>query len=289
MHKNTHMRTRIFFLALGILNVFLWTVIVRDQAEQSSEISFLDVGQGDSTLVEFGGGVQMLVDAGSDRAVSYALAQSMPPHDRRIDMVMISHPQRDHFGGLADIINRYSIGVLIINGRMDAGAREEWEYILKRAHEQNVPVVVVRRGDRIRYRDARVDILSPDASLVRARDLNDTSIVARVQTPEWSALFTGDIGIQAERAVSRMDIGSDILKIPHHGSKYSSSQEFLDAVMPTLALIGVGATNRYGHPTVQVLDRLAERGVIVFRTDRNGSVRVRALGDQFRITTTDSR
>lgn len=255
--------------ALVLLNITVFAQIAGALTSDSPEIYFFDVGQGDSQLIKLPEGVQILIDGGPpNRRVLNELASALATNDRYIDLVILTHPQLDHFGGLMDVFKSYQIGALIWNGRDGtANAFAEFKEIVK---ESGVDILVLGKGDKIKHKDALINILSPDKNLIRAKDLNDTSIVAQLSFEGTKVLFTGDISEDVEKVINIS--GAHLLKVPHHGSKYSSSQRFLNFVKPKAAVIQVGG-NSYGHPTKEVLSRLEKVGAQVFRNDLHGTIR----------------
>lgn len=264
------------FAALIALDLFVWHEIVFVGPSAKAELYFLDVGQGDASLAVLAGGVKILIDAGPDRSVLGELERVSGSFGRYIDLALVTHPQLDHFNGLNFLLGRYEFGAIIINGRTDAAA-PEWSAFLSEAEKRRIPIVLLKAGDSIRYGENSLAILSPDEDWLQSAELNDTSLAALLAVPEFTALLTGDIGVNVEEdLVARYpNLRADILKVPHHGSKYSSSAALLQTVRPKLAVIEVGK-NRYGHPTEEALDRLNALGARVFRTDLNGTIRVRA-------------
>jgi len=265
-------KTVILIVALVILDVLIFTQIL-GPGGGDPEIYFLDVGQGDSEFLSLPGGAQVLIDGGplNGRVVT-ELSAILPFTDRYIDLVILTHSQLDHFGGLIQVLSKYEVGAFLWNGkRGTASALKSLEKVLE---SRGIPVVTLGAGDKIRYKDNYFEILSPDQSLLNAKDLNDTSIVARFVSGEAEILFTGDIGSAVEKKLTKTyNLKSDILKVPHHGSKYSSSPNFLSAVAPALAVIQVGK-NSYGHPTSATLNRLARVGAQIFRTDNDGTIKL---------------
>jgi competence protein ComEC len=266
-----------FALACGILigtNVIVWFWVFGGQSNvNATRIDVLDVGQGDSQLLTLSGGVQILTDAGEGSNVVGALEHAAGSADRYIDLAIVSHPQLDHFDGFNALISRYRIGAFIYNGRgADIPA---WKKLLANLQEKGIPIIDVGAGDRIRHGANVIHIILPDASHLQSAELNDTSIVKLIETPHLRALFTGDIdALTEEQLLQKLNAGVDVLKVAHHGSKYSSSAAFLGALSPKIAVIGVGERNRYGHPTPETLKRLASSGAALFRTDVNGTVTV---------------
>jgi competence protein ComEC len=152
-----------------------------------------------------------------------------------------------------------------------------WPALVEKIQANRIAMLTLARGDRIASGSSSIKILSPDRSLAESAELNDTGIVALTFTPELRTLFTADIGSNIEQYLLAQgdDLRADVLKIPHHGSKYSSSAEFLRAVNPRVAVIEVGTQNTYGHPAPQTLARLASSTrAEMFRTDQNGTVAV---------------
>jgi competence protein ComEC len=264
-----------FIITMFIVSdIFLWYRILGVPRVTSSAMHFLNIGQGDSELLELPGPVSLMTDAGPDGSVVSEM-DAVSKTRRRIDLAVVTHPQADHFNGFNYLLGRYSIGAILLNGRNDDPGVAEWVMLLRKAKEFGVAVITVTGGDRIRIGSSTVTFLSPDAGDLQSAELNDTGLVEYVKTPQFSALLTADIGFGVEKQlVTRGGIRADILKVGHHGSKYSSSPEFLSAVNPAISIIEVGKKNRYGHPASVTLKRLSEVSQNIFRTDINGRVSV---------------
>lgn len=253
------------------LNVFVWYSIITFSADDERAVYFLDVGQGDSTFIQFEGGIQVLVDGGPSGKIIEQLERVMGPTDRYIDMVVMTHPQLDHFGGFIDVLKRYEVGIFLHNGATSSiGAYGELQKVLR---ERKVYALALDSKDRVVYASSMLTVLWPENARF-AKDPNDQALVMKFENPEFSLLLTADIPAKVEKRLLLKDISADILKVPHHGSKYSSSKEFLGAVRPKLSVIEVGK-NRYGHPTMETLSRLAAVGSKVFRTDDAGLIKVK--------------
>ena len=262
----------ILFVGFVCAAYIAWLFILEFQGEQTPALYFFDVGQGDSALLMLPKRTQILIDGGPDQKVLAGLSRALPFFDRHIELVILTHPQLDHFGGLIEVLERYSVGVVLLNGR--EGTAAAYQDFLRALRERNVPTRVVREGEEIRLGNALLSILNPDEISLQAEGLNDAGIVVMVSLGGVRALFTGDISAKTEKELAEQyELRADILKVPHHGSKYSSSDIFLDAVGPKIALIGVGK-NSYGHPTREALARLASHGSQIFRTDLNGMLKV---------------
>lgn len=272
---------------LAVLDALLWRFILfPTRAAGEFGLYFLDVGQGDSELLVLPGPhgetVRVLIDGGPDASVLRELGKVLGPADRRVDLLMMTHPQLDHFGGFTDVITRYDVGMFLGNGRK--GDAKAYGGLHNALAEKKVPYLTLGEGDRIRYGDATITILSPSPSDTLDAELNTTCLVALLEYHGLRALYTGDIDANVEsRLVHDYNIQAQVLKVPHHGSRFSSSEAFLAEVSPSIAAIEVGAKNRYGHPTKDALNRLAAVGAHVFRTDQSGTVGVRMEGEKLKV------
>ena len=245
----------------------------------SLRITALDVGQGDAILIEVPGH-RMLIDGGPDPSrLSAELDRIIPAWDRRIDLLVASHPHEDHLAGLPKLLDRYRVASVI--GSEDRGggpAASSWREILQ---QSNISYHQVFTGERFSIGAAQLRVLWPDKTYLSlppgndGRALNDRSIVLRLDIPGFSALFTGDIESDIDaRILHNITAPVDFLKSPHHGSKTSASSALLSALNPRVAVVSVGAKNSYGHPSAVTLQRLGERGAAVERTDQGGTVMV---------------
>ena len=260
----------LIFLVLIGFNAFVWYHVLTGE-QNNLDIYFLDIGQGDSQLVVLPGGVQVLIDGGPDKGVLFELSEILPQTDRYIDLVVMTHPQLDHFGGLLDVTERYKIGAFITPNR--EGESEAWSDFIDLLDEKDTPVVLVGAGDLISYRDSTFAVLSPNKEFLGNKEVNESSLVLGLNSEGVKALFTGDIGFETENfLVDAYDIDTDILKVAHHGSKFSTGLNFLAEVTPRISIIEVGSKNRFGHPTGAVLSRLRSIGSSIYRTDQNGTV-----------------
>lgn len=262
-----------FILIIGVilfLNLFFWRIILFPPAD-NLKIYFLDVGQGDSQLVVLPGGVKILIDGGPNASVIEQLDKILPFYQRYIDLVILTHPQKDHLGGLAEILRRRRIGLFISNGQKSSiSAYQELEKTLK---DFEVPAISLLASDKIKYQSSVLSILWPPAKLV-SKNINDYAIVGLLESSRIKALFTSDISSDQEKnLIEKYNLNLDILKVAHHGSKFSSSWEFLKKSLPEIAVIEVGK-NSYGHPTEEVLSRLASIGAKILRTDQFGTIKL---------------
>jgi competence protein ComEC len=283
MYKDKNIILVIFLVLVGF-DLFLWSQILFFKNEP--KVYFLDVGQGDSSLVYLDN-ILFLVDAGPDKKVLQSLSRVFPKKVNYIDLAFISHPQLDHFGGFLDLLNKYDFGAFIINGReADDKKREIYNKLISKLEERKIPVITLSANDKIKYKNNLIEIISPDKNWIQSAELNDTSLVFRAKNPNFSILFTGDSGNNLLNYLSeKFDLKSNILKIPHHGSKYSFSEKFLKATSPNLALIGVGIKNRYNHPSKEFIDGLNNLNIPFFRTDLAGNIVISFKNNNFFVKT----
>lgn len=247
------------------------------------KVAFLDVGQGDSIYIETPNNTQVLIDGGADARVMRKLGDVMPWYDRSLDMVIATHPDKDHIGGLLDVVRAYDVSYFLSS--KDEGssklASDLYEYI---EGEKEVNHVYVQRGMRVhldRRHGVFMDILAPTHQEPFS-DSNDGSIIVRLVYGDNEFLLTGDASLFVEQELVYMNkdiLRSDVLKLGHHGSHTSSSSVFLDAVQPELAIISAGCDNSYGHPSDVVIERLYERAIPARSTCRSGTITLASDGD----------
>lgn len=262
------------FLVLIIFNIFIWYWVLVGRESNNLNLYFLDVGQGDSGLIKLPGGVKILMDGGPDKKVLNNLSAVLFPADHYIDIVVLSHSQIDHFAGLIPVLERYKVGTVIYNGQ--GGKGESWKEFIDIIKNKNIPVIVLRGGDSIKYKDNELAFLSPDEEMRKISELNDTALVAKLISGGVKTLFTGDIGFETENyLVEKYDLDIDILKVTHHGSKYGTGAVFLNSATPEVSIIQVGKNN-YGHPAKEAINRLAQIGSSIYRNDLNGTIHITA-------------
>ena len=242
---------------------------------------FFNIGQGDSAFIDTPGHFQILIDAGPSEKVLRKLNRVLPFFDRTIDMLVLTHPERDHISGLVYVLRHFRVKAVIMTGIFKYSP--EYRAFLKELGQQNVLLIKAVAGERFQIsKDLSLSILYPFQNYenLPGRSVNFSSVVAKISYKEVSLLFTGDIekNQEEEIVVHYPDcLRSNVLKVAHHGSKTSSSEEFLAAVFPQLAVVSVGRNN-YGQPSPKILDRLSEYAK-VFRTDRDGDIEVLSDGE----------
>ncbi len=260
------------FIVLTILfagAILVWAV----PTPRGFSVSFLDVGQGDAVFIEAPGGAQMLVDGGADGSVLRELSHMMPLWDRHIDAVVATHPDKDHIGGLVEVLERYDVGAVIEPGiENNTPVTEAFQETLR---EKNISPILARRGMRIDLGNgAYADVLFPDRALPNI-ETNTGSIIMRVTYGATSFMLTGDAPASVEKYLVSLDktaLDSDVLKAGHHGSKTSSAESFLIAVSPERAVFSRGCDNTYGHPHPEVVERFETLKIPTLDTCGEGTI-----------------
>jgi len=269
--------TTVLIIAVGI-GIFVYTHL--QNQPHYLEVSFLDVGQGDAIFIEAPNHKQILIDGGPDASVLTELGTVMPWYDRSIDMVIATHMDRDHIGGLHDVLLYYDVDYIGTNGT--SGTTSTADTFHELILDENAENSVLRTGKIITIdaeEDIYIEILWPDDA--QDYSTNDGSIVILLVYGQTEFLLTGDISSEIENNIidiSNKDMKADVLKVSHHGSKYSSSSIFLDALDVELAIISVGCDNPYGHPAEVVIDRLYSYAVEYISTCDEGTITLQSDG-----------
>ncbi|MCT8337362.1 MBL fold metallo-hydrolase [Methanoculleus sp. Afa-1] len=244
-------------------------------------VHFLDVGQGDSILLQFRDKT-MLIDAGergmADRIIAYLGDQNV----ERLDVVVATHAHSDHIGGLRDVISAYPVGEFVDAAQPHSTAT--YENLLALIEEEGIPYTAAERGQTIALDpDLEILILNPAAEPIG--EINQDSVVLKVTYNEISYLFVGDAEKPAEESMMEagLDLDADVLKVGHHASRYGTSAEFLSAVSPAISIIQVGAGNDYGHPHEEAVERIEATGSRIYRTDLDGTVVVATDGTKLTV------
>lgn len=255
---------------LALVPLVVWTNATAAGPPPALTIRFIDVGQGDATLLTSPGGAAILIDGGPDPAIVATELVSLGV--RRLDLMVATHPHADHIVGLPAVLARMPVGVLLEPGCADDSA--DHEALLEAAHAEGVPVRTPRAGDVLWVADVRLEVLAPAACWFDTdSDPNNDSIVLLASVGQDSVLLTGDAEIPAQEALveSGVSLRADVLKVPHHGGA-TSVPEFFLAVDPAISVVSTGQPNPYGHPTPEALTWLRATGTRIARTDLAGDV-----------------
>jgi competence protein ComEC len=240
---------------------------------QYLQVHFLDVGQGDAAFIETPSGVQVLIDGGKDGSVLQELAKVMDFSDKTIDMVVGTHPDKDHIGGLVDVLEQYEVGMILTTENKGETATAEMYNSLKEA--EGATIVNARRGQEFALdASTTLRVIFPDSDPAEM-ETNTSSIVLQLIYGGSEFLFMGDSPKNIEEYLTLIEgehLQSDVLKVGHHGSRTSTSELFLDEVEPQFAVISAGKENSYGHPHVEVTDMLFNFRVEMLETSLEGTI-----------------
>jgi competence protein ComEC len=275
------------FLGLGLILIVIWMAVFA-YPEKKLHLIACDVGQGDAILAIYGT-TQILVDGGATDKVIDCLGTHMPFWDRKIEVVLLTHPQLDHFGGLSEVFKRFQVERFVATS-LDSSS-QAYQALISMVGGSGVQVLNPTTGMVIRSGLLYLDIVWPTSDFQVAaggvskgnvlgayttkKDPNDFSVVANLRLGEFDALLTGDIGpkVISEIIQTGKVRNVEYIKVPHHGSKNGLTKELLDVVSPEIAVISVGK-NSFGHPHKEILDLLKEYGIQTKRTDKDGNVEI---------------
>lgn len=259
---------------LLVVAVILGSALARGMGVPELRVSFLDVGQGDAIFIEAPNGRQMLIDGGKNRAVIRQLSRVLPWYDRTIDVVIATHPDADHIGGLPDVFKRYRVGLIVESSVRDEEGADAVAFE-KAASGEGAERLIAERGQVIDLGGgARLEILFPDREVPNI-ETNTGSVIAHLVYGETSFMLTGDSPKGIEEYLVRLDgksLESDVLKAGHHGSRTSSALSFVGFVAPEYAVYSRGCDNSYGHPHDEVKETFAQLGVATLDTCEEGSI-----------------
>ncbi len=269
--------------ALGLL------VIVQTQSLGKLRLVFCDVGQGDGMLLITPSGKDIVVDGGPGTKIVDCLGENLPFWDRTIEMVVLTHPQKDHMEGLLSVLSRYKVKMIATTGvENETELFKAWQTAIK---AEGARIYTPKAGDRlvldsVRGQTSSMDVLWPTSEkleiwkLAGLSELNKSSVVLRLEMDGFCAYLTGDI--PKEILEGLIDGTCQVLKISHHGSKTGTNQEILDSIDPKVAIIQVGK-NSFGHPHKEVLEMLGSKGVKIYRNDINGVIELKSDGDNYKV------
>ena len=287
--KNNDFKRIVLIVILNIVIIF--QSFVQDNfLKNGVEIYFLDVGQGDSTIIRTAKNKTIVIDGGEGEKSGFDYGKNVlfpfliNKGVRKIDFLIFSHFDSDHCGGLIYLLENIKVEKILIGKQFEKN--ENLEYIVNLANKKHVKIIELQAGNKINIeKNSSLEILWPsETENISENSINNNSLVCKFVYKNFSMLLTGDIeSIAEEKLLGKYKntnrLNANILKIAHHGSKTSSIQEFLDEVNPKIALIGVGRKNKFGHPNQEVLERLKEKGIQIYRTDQNGEIQIIVKND----------
>jgi competence protein ComEC len=276
-------RRRVFSSLFGLGALFAAAIYLLQpqHADGMAHVYMLNVGQGDSFLIVSAEGKKLLIDGGKDTSVLNELSKVLAPGDQAIDVMIATHPDADHIGGLQSVLQRYHVG-LFLTSQVGTDTKTFTD-LFKQIASDGIPSYYVRHGMVLALgSNATFTILFPDRD-TSAWKTNEASVVGRLNVGSRSMLFTGDSPSSVEHFLvlaEPKELHVDVLKLGHHGSKYSSSLEYLNAVAPTLGLVSAGVANSYHHPNVEMLGRLDTDHIPWISTQDKGTVELTTNGTE---------
>lgn len=248
-------------------------------AGHEMQVHFIDVGQGDSILIESPSGKTMLIDGGVKGAGQQIVSYLKELGINKLDIVVATHPDADHIGGLIPVLDNMTIEQFYDSGKVHTS--QTFEEMLTRIDEKNIPYHVPKIGDDIEFdKEVNVKVLNAND---QATDNNDASIVLKMTYGNVSFLLTGDAGVALEKEMLQYDVKATVLKAGHHGSNTSSSEEFIQAVKPEVTILSYGEDNKYGHPHAEIVDRLQAIGSKIYATADLGTITVSTDGVNYTV------
>lgn len=261
---------------------------ITSKTERDLEVRYIDVGQGDSTLVLLPDGKNMLIDAGTNSGAKSLVKELKNSGIEKIDYLIATHPHEDHIGGMDNVINEFEIGKIYMP-KVDSSqtpTTKTYEDVLDAISDKGLKISRGKGGDRI-IKGENLDVMFVAPNSSKYSDLNSYSIAVKVVYGKNSFLFMGDAEQDSEKEIidSGYNIEANVLKCGHHGSNTATSKDFVEKVSPKYAVISCGKKNSYGHPHEETLDTLNEFGVKIYRTDTDGTVTVKSDGSRITINT----
>lgn len=279
----------IVFALLILTNVLAWIAVFDLARSQYLEIVFFDVGQGDSIFIETPQQHQILIDGGPTPVVLEKLGKEMPFWDRTIDLVILTHPEKDHITGLLEVLRIYKVENILWTGVIrDSLEYKKWISLLEK---EGANIFLAKAGQIIcaDCKTWKAQVLFPLEKIAghKMKNSNNSSIVLKLTVGNKDFLLTGDIEKSSELKLlkTNLKLKADVLKIAHHGSKSSSIPEFIKQVNPSSAVISVGKDNPYGHPHFEVLNTLNTYGIEILRTDILGDIKFITDGTVLKLKT----
>ena len=295
-NKQSHLLGNLFIILLLVISFLVWIRVYETHSIPENKgltVTFLNVGQGDSILIQTPGKKNILIDGGTyprqwstfDAGKMVVVPELKKRHIKKLDLVIATHPDLDHIGGLIAVLKKYPVGLFLDSGTI--ATTQTYEDLLKIIEKKKIKYKIAKPGKLEIDPEIELEVLSPiDPSFIN--NPNENSSVIRLSYGKISFLLTGDIGNIAEACYVEKygnNLNSNILKLAHHGSNSSSSQHFLDHVQPEIAIISCGRNNPFGHPAKDILQRIENINIPIYRTDKSGAISINTDGETYTIET----
>lgn len=286
--KSNSMKKNFQFL-LSVFTVAVVVVIVAfsqsraDVGGQKLRLYFLDVGQGDSAYIKNSDGTDILIDGGPDDTILTKLGKIMAFGDREINLVILTHPHADHLDGLVEVLKRYQVDEIWQSGvNHSTAAYAEFKNLISQKQIKNE---FVQNGATKNFGPVKILVLYPllDLKNQDIDNVNNASVVSRLEYNQFSALFTGDAEKEVQQQILAQTQKATVLKVAHHGSKDALNEDFLAVVRPAVAIISAGKNNKFGHPHAPTVEALKRLAIQIYRTDQNGTIEISSDGVGYQV------
>lgn len=272
---NSLSKIYIAIIVLFLINILCWQKIYSQHFTPPNSITFLDVGQGNATLLQTSDSYQILIDAGPDNTGLSQISQLIPITDKTIELAIITHPHADHLVGFNYILSQYQINTLLYTN-VDY-QEDNYQYLKEQMQTQNVRQIYANNKYSIKLSNIQIKLLYPFTDIQNQKfdELNNSSIAMQIISPTKTILITGDLHADIEQQlIDRYGstLHSDILVVGHHGSKTSTCDQFLNTVDPETVIISAGIDNKFNHPSPETIDKLTRKNIEIKRTDLDGNI-----------------
>jgi competence protein ComEC len=270
----------VIFLFLALLGVFLYEA--GRFGGGRLRVVFCDVGQGDGIYIRMPTGQDVLIDGGPNNEILLCLSKNMPFWDRKIELMVLTHPDADHYTGLLPVAKQYEVGAFATSFTQKGVAG--YQMLSDILREKGTKQRFVCQNDAFRFgEEVSLRIVWPRSCTLSSTEKNDNSVIAVLAYEEFQVLLTGDAEENIGDFYQNLAGDVDILKVPHHGSAGGVDEDYLQAVSPEVAILSTGVKNRYGHPAASVVKLLEKNNIKIFRTDRQGDIVVSSDGNTYTI------
>jgi len=269
---------------LKIFCLLFFSIFIISPCLGSLVVHFIDVGEGDSILIQISNNKNILVDTGNLSSGHIVKKYLRTKKISQLECIIVTHMHPDHVGGIFNILPKIKTNYIYYNG-FHPQENEFFFELINLAKDLNISLKTLNSGNQLLFGKVRFDVISPIKPL--SGNMNEDSIVLRINFGKINILLAGDLNIRGEKRLinASTNLNSDVLKVGHHGAKDSCSEEFINKVKPKIAVLSVGRNNRYGYPSKAVIERFEIKKIPLYRTDYDGTIIIKTSGDTLSIST----
>lgn len=276
----THKHWLFFYFSITIFSLFLFLNYTKTSS-QNLQIHYLDIGQGDATLIITPENQKILIDTGPIGNLNQKFKEYVSYFEKEIDLLILTHPDSDHIGGIFDVLKIFEIKEMVLSQNIHQNA--DFQRLLQIIKSKNIPTLFANQNTDLRIgKNVFIDFLYPfkNSSNQEQNSFSNSSLVLKILYGQQSFLFTGDAEIKQEKLItlSQQNIKADIYQAGHHGSKTSSSTSFLQAIQPKITIVSAAKDNSFGHPHQEILDRFKSFGIEIYQTLEEGDISLYSNG-----------